>query len=353
MFDLIQLFLTFNCISVLLHIYFSENISGSNKTTILIYRFYYDQILIPELEIKKCPQSKKFIIIRSETVVDFDIVILHFMEHEDFMKEYLTTKDRSKKIMILFNFEPPHAARKRFSYYRSREHFFHWVYSYYETSYFYFPYGSYGKSKISNYKDRIIRQEFQKRKDSAVAIISNCDTEHNGRLKYVMELQKYFLVDTYGRCFNSHISREDREKILQSYKFVLSFENCNCQDYFTEKYWNALIYGAIPIVLGHNKNFTQLIPGSYINVFDFTHPKYLSQHMRSISSDINEFKKYYQWKKKYFVLTDYFFIDSCVILSQISNMLAETIREDDTIHKIGNLSICLDRETILRQTLST
>ncbi|KAF0991204.1 hypothetical protein HZS_3983 [Henneguya salminicola] len=343
---LILIFLFF-----LLHSQFVNNLTDSHKTTILIYRSFYEKIFLPELGIKKCEHSKQFIIIRSERVVDFDIVILHFTEHRRFMNEYLATINPPKKIMILYSFEPPNSVRTRFDYNRSSKHFIHWVYSYYKTSFFYIPYSRYLESKRPYYNERIIRLEFKKRKYLAMAVISNCGFDTSVRLKYIMELQKYFPVHTYGQCFYSPISREDRERLTRIYKFVLSFENCNCQEYNTEKYWDAIVNGAIPIVLGYNKNLAHLIPGSYINVFDFSHPEYLSTYLRNVSSNINEFKKYYQWRAKYFVINDHFFIDPCIMLGKISNMLARTIQEDDTIHKIDNLSICLPPEQIYSQII--
>ena len=78
----------------------------------------------------------------------------------------------------------------------------------------------------------------------AAWFVSNCGTS-NGRLQYVQELQKYMQVDIYGSCGNMTCRRSDATNCFRHldkhYKFYLSFENCNCKDYITEKfYWNAL-----------------------------------------------------------------------------------------------------------------
>lgn len=56
---------------------------------------------------------------------------------------------------------------------------------------------------------------------------------------------------------------------MKRYKFYLLFENGNCVDYVTDKYWGPpLDLGIVPVVLGgaHYKKIA--IPGSYINVLD-------------------------------------------------------------------------------------
>ena len=72
----------------------------------------------------------------------------------------------------------------------------------------------------------------------------------NGRLQYAQELSRYIGVDIYGACGPLKCSRMKEAscfKILErKYKFYLAFENSNCQDYITEKFFvNGLRYWRI------------------------------------------------------------------------------------------------------------
>ena len=81
---------------------------------------------------------------------------------------------------------------------------------------------------------------------------------------YVKELEKYFPVHIYGHCGTCSCPRNDPynhfdtynmktkcfDYISENYMFYLSFENSICLDYVTEKFFKALTFGILPIVLG-------------------------------------------------------------------------------------------------------
>jgi len=70
--------------------------------------------------------------------------------------------------------------------------------------------------------------------------VSNCGGRNNRR-QYATELAKYISVDVYGACgplkCPRHNSQKCFNKLNKDYKFYLSFENSNCRDYITEKYF--------------------------------------------------------------------------------------------------------------------
>lgn len=70
--------------------------------------------------------------------------------------------------------------------------------------------------------------------------VSNC-AARNGRLQYAHELQKYINVDIYGSCGTKRCPRVRQDECFKlldrEYKFYLAFENSNCKDYITEKFF--------------------------------------------------------------------------------------------------------------------
>ena len=71
-------------------------------------------------------------------------------------------------------------------------------------------------------------------------LIASVILDRNGRLEYAKELSKYISVDIYGACSNKTCPRSSGrcfDMLNNQYKFYLAFENSNCQDYITEKFF--------------------------------------------------------------------------------------------------------------------
>ena len=71
---------------------------------------------------------------------------------------------------------------------------------------------------------------------------SNCKTGNN-RLQYVRELQEFMNVDIFGSCGTERCPPDDimcDSMLQQGYKFYLAFEDSNCRDYITAKFFQSL-----------------------------------------------------------------------------------------------------------------
>ena len=142
-------------------------------------------------------------------------------------------------------------------------------------------------------------------------LVSHCETD-NKREEYAKKLNNYIPVDIYGQCnwketLNITIKRgtknENKEalsNLQRQYKFFLAFENSNCYDYVTEKFFRTLGQGLIPIVMGGAKNYEKFAPHkSYINVNDYESPLKLAQYLNYLDKNDNDYLKYFDWINSY------------------------------------------------------
>ncbi|XP_064480222.1 glycoprotein 3-alpha-L-fucosyltransferase A-like isoform X2 [Ornithodoros turicata] len=163
-------------------------------------------------------------------------------------------------------------------------------------------------------------RNFAQNKSKSVAwFVSNCRAD-NSRLEYAQELRKYIQVDIYGRCGPLKCPRNQSEQCLQMlsehYKFYLAFENTNCRDYITEKFYNALRHNVLPIVMGASRTDYQKVAPfhSYIHVDDFATPKDLAEYLKHLDRNTNLYNEYFAWKGTGEFINTYFWCRLCAML---------------------------------------
>lgn len=146
----------------------------------------------------------------------------------------------------------------------------------------------------------------EKKGNLAAAFISNCH-DNNHRLGYVKKLMKYMKVDSYGSCANnaqipSKWKRKTRDKtkeaVISHYKFTLAFENSNDWDYVTEKLYQPLRYGSVPICRGCPNVEDFAPPNSFIDANKFQSPQKLAEYINYLDTHDDEYNKYLEWKEK-------------------------------------------------------
>jgi glycoprotein 3-alpha-L-fucosyltransferase len=175
------------------------------------------------------------------------------------------------------------------------------------------------------YFDPQVRQKIQNRdynanKTKKVAwFVSNCGAR-NGRLAYARELSKYISVDIYGSCGPLKCPRSDKkcfELLDRDYKFYLAFENSNCRDYITEKFYvNGLGQNVLPIVMGARpEDYQRSAPeGSYIHVDEFAGPAELAAYLHRLDKDNTLYNSYFKWKGTGEFINTYFWCRLCAML---------------------------------------
>ncbi|CEQ39727.1 SPOSA6832_01291 [Sporobolomyces salmonicolor] len=120
----------------------------------------------------------------------------------------------------------------------------------------------------------------EKRSDKiAAAFITNCHPK-NARTRILEELIRLLpgKVDSFGACVNNanadatlremghfddvgqHNKWNTKITVINFYKFTIAFENSNDLDYTTEKYFQALERGSVPLVFGSPAFAARFLP---------------------------------------------------------------------------------------------
>ncbi|XP_039289514.1 glycoprotein 3-alpha-L-fucosyltransferase A [Nilaparvata lugens] len=165
-------------------------------------------------------------------------------------------------------------------------------------------------------------RDFAAGKTKKVAwFVTNCYARNN-RLQYARELGKHIQVDMYGSCgaeFKCPRSREDGcfKLLEEEYKFYLAFENSNCREYITEKFFkNSLRHKVIPVVMGAPREDYELVApkDSFIHVEDFDSPKQLAEYLHKVDQDDDLFNSYFKWRDMGEIIEGYFYCRLCAML---------------------------------------
>lgn len=129
----------------------------------------------------------------------------------------------------------------------------------------------------------------------------NCSTERDA---YVKELMKFQKIDSYGKCLNNRklplsaqSNSEHLLKFIGFYKFVIVIEDSICEDYISEKFWQALLAGVVPIYFG-SLSAKDWFPNnkSAILLQDFPTPQLLSDYINKLMKDDNLYDEYLDHK---------------------------------------------------------
>jgi hypothetical protein len=129
--------------------------------------------------------------------------------------------------------------------------------------------------------------------------------DRSGRGAYLRELAKHLEVHEYGRLGNRTIpndkGRASKLETLSRYRFCLAFENAIAPDYVTEKFYDPLLAGSVPVYLGA-PNVAEFAPveGCYINAADFAGPAELAGYLLQLARDEPAYNRYLDWRERPF-----------------------------------------------------
>ncbi|GHT84512.1 alpha-1,3-fucosyltransferase [Bacteroidia bacterium] len=183
-------------------------------------------------------------------------------------------------------------------------------------------------------------------KDICMFISSPVNSSH--RVEYLKELMKHIPIDSFGRLFHNKDVANDtgyltKQKILSGYKFVISFENAIYDDYVTEKFYDPLLAGSIPVYLGA-PNIDVFSPGenAFVDVRKYSDPAELAMVLREYCQKKDSLDYFYEWKQNnlnpdFLEIANYQTVHPFErLIKRIENFKTKKMVEEQIAIKIGN-----------------
>ncbi|XP_072980877.1 putative fucosyltransferase-like protein isoform X2 [Typha angustifolia] len=104
-------------------------------------------------------------------------------------------------------------------------------------------------------------------------------------------------IDSYGSCHRNREGRVDKVTTLRRYKFSLAFENSNEEDYVTEKFFQSLVAGSVPVVVGA-PNIQDFAPSSssVLHIKTLDDVASVAKTMKHLATDPTAYNQSVRWK---------------------------------------------------------
>lgn len=151
-------------------------------------------------------------------------------------------------------------------------------------------------------RDALLRPPSIKTAEAPAVYFASNPADKSGRMDFVRELMSYLAVDSYGACLNNRRLPEDRgpatkRETLAKYKFTIACENSIASDYVTEKFFDPLVAGSVPVYWGA-PNIAKFAPGEhcFIDARAFGSPRELAEHLTWLAGDADAYQAYLHWK---------------------------------------------------------
>ncbi|KFM64182.1 Glycoprotein 3-alpha-L-fucosyltransferase A, partial [Stegodyphus mimosarum] len=259
----------------------------------------------------QCPVDTCEITVDLKKAVTADLIL--------FKDKFISpTHQRSpRQIWLLFLLECPLHTQS----FADMSGLFNWTASYRHDSDVVAPYEKFVPYDEDDNSDSMPARNYAAGKTRKIAwFVSNC-AARNRRLQYVRELAQHIQVDMFGKCGPRRCPRSTAGRCFRmldrEYKFYLAFENSNCRDYITEKFFiNGLGHDVIPIVMGARpEDYARASPpNSYIHVEEFAGPAELARYLHLLDSNDTLYNSYFQWKNRGEFINTRFWCRLCALL---------------------------------------
>ncbi|PNH04227.1 putative fucosyltransferase-like protein, partial [Tetrabaena socialis] len=145
---------------------------------------------------------------------------------------------------------------------------------------------------------------FDQKKTALAYINSNCGAK-SGRsdiMRKVIALKNPIVpTESWGHCDrNMKVAGAfNKVELIHGYKFCVAMENSITKDYITEKLWQALEAGCVPVYMGpHNVDEFLPDPEAIINYHKLGSPEALNKELERLASDRGAYEAKLAWKFK-------------------------------------------------------
>jgi hypothetical protein len=151
--------------------------------------------------------------------------------------------------------------------------------------------------------EQLLAPRSAKTERAPAVLFQSARYDRSGRYAFAFDLMKYLRVDSYGKILNNRrLEEPDRgwetkSRLVSRYKFCLALENSRTKDYVTEKFFDPLMAGTVPVYRGA-PNIEDFAPGEkcFINADDFSSPRELADYLNYLDGDAEAYEAYFKWK---------------------------------------------------------
>jgi hypothetical protein len=159
-------------------------------------------------------------------------------------------------------------------------------------------------SSADNLERALVSPVAAKDAERPVAMLISSRIDKSGRRAYLRELSRHIGIDSWGRFMRNRTLPKDawrpsKLELIRRYPFTIAFENSIAEDYVTEKFYDPLVVGSVPVYLGA-PNVRDFAPGEqcYIDARDHDGPRALAAYLTSLLNDRAAYAEWLAWKSR-------------------------------------------------------
>jgi alpha-1,3-fucosyltransferase 10 len=155
------------------------------------------------------------------------------------------------------------------------------------------------------WENALKRPPLEKSAAATTAMFQSANFNRSGRLEFAAALMREMEIHSFGRALKNRAlsirdeGRATKLSTIGGYRFCLSLENAIEDDYVTEKFFDPLLVGTVPIYRGA-PNADAFAPGAncFIDAAKFTSEAELAAYIRHLDANPEVYAEYLGWRRR-------------------------------------------------------